>query len=105
VAGFRFNVDTVFANIKTAMTNAGTPGAAGRPHDRRPGAGGHACVKVLIVAGEDVIVPAAGNIPFTTSPIRRRTVTSSAQPGAVEHRPAPRSSCGKNFIVDQAGRA
>ena len=107
VAGFRFAVDTVFANIKTAMTNAGiTPAQLGGLSIDAWVRASHACVKVLIMAGEDVILfPPAGNIPFTdkSDPQKDRHIAQHNLAPFNISASAKKQLVWKNFIVDQAG--
>jgi hypothetical protein len=107
VAGFRFDVDTVFANIKTAMTNAGiTPAQLGGLSIDAWVRASHACVKVLIMAGEDVILfPPAGNIPFTdqSDPQKDRHIAQHNLAPFNISASAKKQLVWQNFIVDQAG--
>jgi len=105
--GFRFAVDTVFANIKKAMVDAGiTPAQLGGLSIDAWVRASHACVKVLIVAGEDIMLfPPAGNIPFSdkSDPQKDRHLA--------QHNLAPfniavggkKQLVWQNFMVDQAG--
>jgi hypothetical protein len=107
VVGFRFAVDTVFANIKKAMVDAGiTPAQLGATSIDAWVRASHACVKVLIVAGEDIMLfPPAGNIPFTdkSDPQKDRHIA--------QHNLAPfniavggkKQLVWQNFMVGQAG--
>jgi len=107
VAGFRFNVDKVFAGLKTAMTNAGfTPAQLGGLTIDDWLKGSHPCVKIRITAGENAnTFKPEGNVPLTldSNPRKDRRIA--------QHNLAPfdmtlmaiKKPTWKNFIVAQAG--
>jgi hypothetical protein len=107
VAGFRFNVDKVFAGLKAAMTAAGfTPAQLGGLTIDDWLKGSHPCVKIRITAGENAnSFQPEGNVPLTldSNPRKDRRIA--------QHNLAPfdmtlmaiKKPMWKNFIVAQAG--
>jgi hypothetical protein len=102
VAAFRFNVDSVFANLTTALQGVNLGGAL-------PAAwleAGHPCVKVLVTSGEaPKYFPPMGNMPLSidSSPLQDRHIA--------QHNLAPfamaqmmiKTPMWTNFILAQAG--
>jgi len=108
VAGFRFNVDKVFAGLKAAMTNAGfTPAQLGGLTIDDWLKGSHPCVKIRITAGENAnTFQPQGNVPLTldSNPRKdRRIAQHNLAPFEITVGGGAKKSAWKNFILAQAG--
>ncbi|HMK02044.1 MAG TPA: hypothetical protein VK552_22215 [Reyranella sp.] len=109
VAGFRFNVDKVFAGLKAAMAAAGlTPAQLGGLSIEDWLKGSHPCVKIRITAGENNnSFKPAGNPPppltLDSNPrVDRRIAQRNLAPFDMTLM-AIKKPMWKNFIVAQAG--
>jgi hypothetical protein len=107
VAGFRFNVDKVFAGLKAAMTAAGfTPAQLGGLSIEDWLRASHPCVKVTIPAGENAnSFGPAGNVPLSlaSDPRQdRRIAQRNLAPFDMTVMAAKKIDW-KNVIVAQAG--
>jgi hypothetical protein len=107
VAGFRFNVDKVFAGLKVAMTNAGfTPAQLGGMSIDDWLRGSHACVKVTIPVGENAnsFTP-EGNVPLTlaSNPRKDRHIAQRNLAPFDMTLMAIKKPAWTKFIVAQAG--
>jgi hypothetical protein len=109
VAGFRFNVDKVFAGLKAAMVAAGlTPAQLGGLTIDEWLKGSHPCVKIRITAGENNnSFKPAGNPPppltLDSNPrVDRRIAQRNLAPFDMTVM-AIKKPIWKNFIVAQAG--
>ncbi len=107
VVGFRFNVDTVFKNLTKAMTDQGLgPAQLGGLEIDAWLKASHACVKVMIVAGEPVpLYPPAGgaSLTFESDPSKDRHIAQkNLMPFDMTVSGAKKIKWA-NFIVAQAG--
>src|SRR5216683_2885555 len=107
VAGFRFNVDKVFAGLKVAMTNAGfTPAQLGGMSIDDWLRGSHACVKVTIPVGENAnTFTPEGNVPLTlaSNPRKDRHIAQRNLAPFDMALMAAKKPAWTKFIVAQAG--